>query len=480
MTATSATRADFRCVGQLHHQSRCRLHEGTTMNAIQESEKTTPIVEETDVLVCGGGPAGVAAAVAAARAGARTRLIEMHGALGGIWTIGAMAYVCGINDSRKGILCEIQETLKQRGAVGQNEWVFDIEPTKLLLEELCLRSGVHVRLHTRVAAAHRDASNRLSAVITESKSGREAWKAKVVIDATGDGDVAALAGCGFDVGRPGSGETQPMSFIAVVSGVHLDEIRPYTHLRKLEPGEKMAIHKERLRSLLEKAGAAPSYSHPTLFHVRDDLFVMMSNHEYARNAMNANDLTEATLRGRAEVHAQIQALRGLGGVWKDICIVATSANIGVREGRRIHGRYAITADDLVSGARHPDAVSRCHFCVDVHATNPKQSKGYDSEGIKALPYDIPLRALIAKDVDGLMMAGRCISGDFLAHASYRVTAEAVPMGEAAGLVAAAAAKSNTLPHETPWEEIRRGMPGRSVIPSTSGKITFGQGGFADS
>jgi hypothetical protein len=110
---------------------------------------------------------------------------------------------------------------------------------------------------------------------------------------------------------------------------------------------------------------------------------------------------------------------------------------------------------LARGARHSDAVSRCYFCVDVHATNPNASKGVGNEGIQAKPYDIPLRALIARDVDGLMMAGRCISGDFIAHASYRVTADAVPMGEAAGRVAAAAAKSNRLPHEVVWPEIEQ-------------------------
>ena len=424
------------------------------MNTIQESAKTIPVAGHSDVLVCGGGPSGVAAAIAAARAGASTQLIEMHGCLGGIWTIGAMAYVCGLRASKGGILREILDKLRDRVALGLSGKAFDIEATKLLLEEMCLQSGVRLRLHTRVAGVLREEPSRLAAIVTESKSGREAWKAKVIIDCTGDGDVAAFAGCGFDVGRPGTGETQPMSFIAVVCGVHLDGIRPYTHMRNLAAGEDASIHKHRLRELLEKAGAPPSYTRPTLFHVRDDLFILMSNHEYARSAMNADDLTEATLRGRSEVHAQVRALRRLGGAWENMCIVATSAQIGVREGRRIHGRYTVTAQDLASGARHPDAVSRCYFGADVHATKPNESKQRCNEGLVAKPYDIPLRALIARDVDGLMMAGRCISGDFLAHSSYRVTADAVPMGEAAGRVAAVAATSNRFPHEVAWQEVR--------------------------
>lgn len=430
------------------------------MAAITEMARETPVVEDCDVVVCGGGPAGVAAAVAAARSGARTRLLELHGSLGGIWTIGRMAFVCGMHESKGGILMEIAGKLKARGAVGLSGLAFDVEATKLLLEEMCLKAGVEIRLHTRVVDAVCDDDDRLSVVITESKSGREAWRAPVFIDCTGDGDVAARAGCRFDVGRPENGETQPMSFIAVVTGVELEAIRQFTNARRTEPGQGRTNHKERLRVLLDEAGTPPSYSHPTLFHVRDDLFMLMSNHEYGRSGISADDLTQATLRGRAEVHAQIAALRKVGGPWKDIHLVATSDQIGVREARRIHGRYTVTIDDLVTGARHSDTASRCHFCVDVHATNPAKGKGLGNEGVKAVPYDIPMRALIAKDVDGLMMAGRCISGDFLAHSSYRVTADAVPMGEAAGKVAAMAARTNRLPQDVPWEEVVHRTLGR--------------------
>ena len=409
------------------------------IGTITEPARQTPVLADYDVVVCGGGPAGVAAAVSAARAGARTCLLEMHGSLGGIWTLGRMAFICGMHQGKAGILREIVAELTAREAVGLSGRSFDIEATKLLLDQLCLEAGVRIRLHTRVVDVVLDHNNRVSTVITESKSGREAWCARVFIDCTGDGDVAALAGCGFDVGRPDTGETQPMSFVAVLSGLHLDDVRPYTNARDPEPGQSRIVHKDRLRELLDSAGTSPSYSLPTLFHVRDDLFMLMANHEYGKSGLDADQITQATLHGRAEVHAQVQALRRLGGAWEDVHIVATSDQIGVREARRIHGRYTVTTQDLIAGARHPDAVSRCHFGVDIHTTDPAQDKGLGNDGIRSVPYDIPLRALIAKDVDGLMMAGRCISGDFFAHASYRVTAEAVPMGEAAGRAAAQAA-----------------------------------------
>ena len=134
-------------------------------------------------------------------------------------------------------------------------------------------------------------------------------------------------------------------------------------------------------------------------------------------------------------------------------IVATPAQIGVREGRRLHGLYTISADDLREGRSQPDAVCKATFPIDVHSTNPRKEKGIEKVGFRTKPYDIPLRALIAREVTGLMMAGRCISGDFLAHSSYRVTGNAAAMGAAAGAVAAEAAKTNRLPQEVSIKEI---------------------------
>ena len=135
-------------------------------------------------------------------------------------------------------------------------------------------------------------------------------------------------------------------------------------------------------------------------------------------------------------------------------VLARPSRRGVRDGRRIRGRYTVRREDLVVGARHDDAVARPTFGVDIHAHTLDENKKetISHGGFRTKPYDIPLRALIAKDVDGLMMAGRCISGDFIAHASYRVTGNAVAMGEAAGAIAAIAARTQRLPHEVPWSE----------------------------
>ncbi|MCX5684930.1 MAG: FAD-dependent oxidoreductase [Planctomycetota bacterium] len=415
--------------------------------ALQEPAREIPVVDAADVVVCGAGPAGAVAAISAARKGAKTILLEGHGCLGGIWTAGALSWILD-HQNKPGMMMELMQGLARRDGLtvsrkGAPTNAFDGEAMKLLLEDLCGEAGVHVHLHTRVCAALKNSDNRLAAAVTESKSGREAFRAKVFIDCTGDGDLAAQAGCGFDFGHPDTGRTQPMSLIVLVAGLVPAEVAGSYRELDLEGG--WAEPKDRLRGEMERGGHSPSYAKPSLFRVRDDLFILMANHEYDAKGTDALDVTRATLRARKELHQLIDGLRSLGGVWKNIRIVATGEQIGVREGRRIRGLYTVSEDDLREGRTQKDAVCRVTFPIDVHATDSKKEKGIERSGFRAKPYDIPLRALIARDVQGLMMAGRCISGDFIAHSSYRVTGNAVAMGEAAGKVAATAARSGRLP-----------------------------------
>lgn len=418
-----------------------------------EPARELPLRDDADVIVCGGGPAGVAAALAAARSGARTRLFEMHGCLGGVWTAGLLTYIFDFD--KPGLTRELTQQLDQRDArrhKNPSRFVYEPEAMKRLLEELCDAAGVTLRLHTRVAAAGRE-GNRLTTVITESKSGREAWRARVFIDATGDGDLGAQAGCGWEIGQGHDGPCQPMTLNALAVVRDTAALGEFISFYQNDSRHLPAV--EAFKREIARAGCEASYGHPTLFHVRDNLILVMINHEYGVKPFDAAEVTAATVRARAEVHRIVKALAKLGGPWAGLQPVASAEQIGVRDGRRIHGRYTVTRDDLVNGARHPDAVARATFNVDIHAaTREENRKETISHGnFKMQPYDIPLRALLAKDVDGLMMAGRCISGDFVAHASYRVTGNAVAMGEAAGKVAALAAKTNRLPHEVNWSEV---------------------------
>jgi len=422
------------------------------MTTVREPSRESPVVGDYDVVVSGAGPAGVAAA----RAGARTTLLERNGCLGGVWTAGLVAWVIDPQD-KGGIMAELTEELRSSGIAlprvkeGRN-YAFDVEAMKLLLESKCLQAGVHVSLHTQVAAAVIE-GRRLSHVVTESKSGRQAWQAKVFVDSTGDGDLAAFCGCGFDEGHPESGGVQPMSLCALVAGIDFDEVEPFV-------GGGLGEPKKRLLAEMQRAGITPSYTPPVLIRIRDGLFVLIANHEYNVPATDARAITEATVRARGEIHRLVGALRSLGGIWRGLQLVATAEQIGVREGRRVHGLHRVTLDEIACGTKHSDAVCRVNAGLDIHALDPSKSKGFDRAPVKdgqrvtAQPYDIPLRALISKDSDTLLMAGRCISGDFFAHSSYRMTGCAVAMGEAAGKLAARAALAGRLPHEIEWEEIR--------------------------
>ncbi len=408
-----------------------------------------PVVEENDVIVCGAGPAGIAAAVTAARRGLGVRLIDLHGFPGGVWTAGMVNNMLD-HENKTGVMQDILQELEKTAAQNRAN-VFDIEAMKIALERLCRRAGVKPLYFSRVVAAVKNSKNRITHVIVENKSGRRAYAAKIFIDATGEGDVAAQAGCSFSWGHPKSGKTQPLSMIALLGGIRYNELNPLKVVRG--DGISGETAKKFLLQEMQRAGVTPSYTKPTLFRIRNDHFAMMANHEYGVSAIDAQALTDATIRAREEIHKMVNALKQTGGVWKDIRILATSPCIGVREGRRIHGRYTLTKDDLVRGARFKDAVCRATFCVDIHSLDLNQGGAYSHEGVVAKPYDIPLRSLIAKDVDGLLMAGRCISGDFYAHASYRVTGNAVPMGEAAGKLAAVAAAGGRMPHQVGFEEL---------------------------
>lgn len=420
-----------------------------------EAARDIPLAGRYDVIVCGGGSAGVAAAVASARNGAKTLLLETQGCLGGMLTAGLLSYIMDTED-KYGLIHEITGRLAELdagypGVDGKvSVFTFDVERMKLVMERLCAESGVDLLYHARAVAVGKGSGNRITHVVTESKSGRQAWQAGVVVDATGDGDVAALSGCGFDWGRPEDGVAQPFSMMIMLTGIHASQVKDFTLV-----SEDNDTCKKNLLAEMKRAGLDPSYTRPTLFRIYDDLFILAATHSYGYKSIDTADVTQSTLEKRQEVHQFVDALRSLGGPWKGLKLVATPNQIGTREGRRIHGIYTVSREDTLNGNTQPDSICRVNFNVDIHAPSEKDGKGYTYMHTK--PYDIPLRALIAKDVSGLMLAGRCISGDFYAHASYRVCGNTIPMGQAAGATAALAAKSGRRPQDVPFGEVKKSL-----------------------
>jgi hypothetical protein len=248
-----------------------------------------------------------------------------------------------------------------------------------------------------------------------------------------------------------------MSLNALLVVKDVEALREFVRFGQPKPGENTdGEKKKRIKDVLVSTGHFPSYAGPTMWHVQRQSDLCHDESRIRHQALGCRRVTAATVRARAEMNKMVNGLRALGGPWEGIQIVATAEQIGVRDGRRIKGRYVVVQDDLAKGVRHDDAVVRVTFGIDVHALSADHNKKHAimPKPIDMKPYDIPLRALIAKDVDGLMMAGRCISGDFIAHSSYRVTGNAVGMGEAAGVTAALAALSKRMPHEVAWKRER--------------------------
>lgn len=410
-----------------------------------ERQKQTEIKGKYDIVVCGAGPAGVCAAITAARSGVRTLLIEVNGCLGGTWTAGLLSWILDWQ-TKDGLIAEITTKLVNSGATPDfytgNNFPFEVEKMKVLLEGMCRETGnIDILLHTRLVDVM-NVEGSITHVITESKSGREAWEGKIHIDCTGDGDLAALAGCEIDIGDPESGVTQPFTLLSMISGVTYKEIEPFVRKKNDKDSKKKVLEE------MNKAGLNPSIKIPGIFPVRDDLFMVMFNHIYERSGINARDVTLATIDARAETNKLVEGLKSLGGPWRNLYLVATAEHIGIREARRIKGLYTVTKEDLMNGKRHDDAVCQVNFGVDIHSLK-QQDENSDkrsySRGIKTKPYDIPLRSLISKDIPNLMMAGRNISGDFITSSSYRVSGNAAKLGEEAGKHAANCIVNNELP-----------------------------------
>ena len=409
-----------------------------------------------DVVVCGGGFAGVAAAVSAAREGCRVVLVESGGELGGDITKGIVPQILDA-EGKGGLVKDLFAFLNARHRTSPRKGprfdasennlpgtMVDLEYVKYFLETITLDAGVTVLYHSNVAYAEVE-KGRIARILVAGEAETFAVEGKIFIDATGNGALACMSGCRSDFGHPENGCPQPCSTSMLVTG--LDDSLPSTDTN----ADKIA-----LKEKLSAAGIAVSAEWITLVKVpQKGCRLLTFNNQYGVDPLDALSISQATSRARVECIEIVEKMRGVEG-FSGMEILSVSSHIGVREGRRIRGLYSLSFEDITEGRRFEDGICTASFSIDVHKISRDDREDH-KRGKQAVKYHIPYRCLVAADCNNLLLTGRCISGDFYAHASYRVVGNVIPTGEAAGYAAAICIRENCDPVQVDGCRVRKHM-----------------------
>src|SRR5258708_673023 len=449
------------------------------------------LAAETDVLVVGGGPAGLGAAVGAAQAGARVVLAERYGFVGGNATAALVMPLMSLHTAhptkeKKGattllptdhgpgeaiiagaLKTLLEKLVKAGGAIEPSLATgyvvpFDPEWFKLIALEMLDEAGVQFLFHA-FASGVLGGAERVEGAVFETKSGPLAIRARVTIDCTGDGDVAVQAGAPSEVGRA-DGLVQPMTLMFRVVEFQRSNFEAYV---TQNPKQWRGVHG--LWDLVREATQAGELRLP-----REGILFFATPHEEEGSVNSTRvtrllgtdvwDLSFAEGASRKQMRQIAQFLRRYVPGFEQSYVAQSGVQVGVRETRRVLGDYQLTVDDVLSARKFDDAIARGAYPVDIH--NPAGT----GTVLKRLPpgeaYDIPLRCLMPRSAEGLVVAGRCISGTHEAHSSYRVMPIVMATGQAAGVCGALAARRGVMPREVAVEQIQRELvrQGASLRP----------------
>jgi hypothetical protein len=417
---------------------------------------------KTEVLVCGGGCAGLTAALAAARNGAQTLLVERAGFAGGIITAVGLPYFDGVarkTDNRLvlgGIpiellvasgICKAGDTTVPT----YNPTIKNIERFKLLADRLLSAEAPRLRVlfHTSVCAVESD-SNRIREVLVANKDGLVRIKADVVVDCTGDGDVAAWSGAPVVKTAP----LQPMTL-----HFRFGNVKKQPNMKNLCRAELEAA---------QQAGELKMFYGPGL------MFMFAPNELYVHairvpgDASNAADLTRAEMQGRSDAWAMFERWKKNVPGFEEAYFVTSGPYIGVRETRRIDGQYVLNETEILAGKKFDDAVATGCWYLDVHPNETTGGSAWHEPPVFPDPYDIPYGTLQAKKIENLLVAGRCHSATALAAGSSRVTGTAMALGQAAGTAAAMASEAKTSTAELSGVKVRRRLESQHAGPWVDG------------
>ena len=396
--------------------------------------------EDYDVIVAGGGPAGIGAGYMAAKRGARTLVLEKGGRLGGM---GISAMVSPFSMATESpIVAEIAKRIGFGKSV-------DFHMADVRAYDLLKEAGAEVMLHSHVLGPVMDGS-RVIGVRVQCAEGERAYKAKVVIDATGDGVVAAAAGVPYEEGRDGDGLVQPMSIMFTVGG--FDPAKRFCCYSEEHARSKHCVVDGRtwediVQDEIKAGNLPPEVGVIRLYPGREkNINVVNATQVNGLYGSRSADLTKAEIATRRQAVQILDVMRRHLPGYEKATIAEMPAVVGVRETRRFEGVDRLTTEDVLSGRRREDAIARkCSFVIDIH--NPAgagQADGRDKAvtggARRVKPYDIPYGALVPKKVDGLLFCGRCLSATHEALASCRVMGNAMATGVGAGAAAAEAVR----------------------------------------
>ena len=422
-----------------------------------------PLNTEYDVIVCGGGPAGCAAAVSAAREGAKTLLLESSGILGGMATNGLVNAFTNIFD---GIHC-VHGGLAERIILENSPQAPDLTPSfkgliaidheklKLQLDKLVTEAGADVLFHSSVCGVEMKDDRNIDVILVANKAGLTAYRAKVFVDCTGDADLYAWAGKEYLKGDE-LGRMQPGTMCFVVSGI--DEEGFKTMNDPYYTGEGLKKH-----ALLHKMMAEGKYYIPDDHYVPKNIakntFSFNAGHVYGVDATDPKSKSWACMEGRKIAWELKNAYTEYAPCWKDSFMMQTGPSIGLRESRRIIGDYTFTMDDYINRQSFPDEILRGIYPIDVHEEVLGMVRNtlldYEHYG-KGESYGLPYRCLCPRDLDNVLVAGRTISSDRISNGSLRIMPCCLNAGEAAGMAAKFASEmENVNIHHVDTQRLRK-------------------------
>lgn len=465
---------------------------------VVEPRRELPVASKEDVIVAGGGSAGLMAAVAAARSGAKTLLIEQAGYLGGATTAAMMAQVSAGAPGVTGLGRELVDRLNAMGGV-EGEFLIPIDPEafKLAAMQMLRDAGATMLSYTMLTGVVME-NNRVRGVIVENKSGRRAILADVVIDATGDADVCSFAGAPLIMGRENDHKMRPMSMIFQMANVDIEGMikyarenpgdfapDPFYHI--LEP-ERGLVRLVGYFKLVEQAKANGElfsdcyYIRLEGINVERGTVLVNASRIYGVDGTNAQDLSRADVESRLQAFQLAAFLQKYAPGFGNAYLSQTAGYVGVRETRHVIGDYVLTDDDVITDRSFEDSVVRSYKRQQPgqpsHSPDGREGAPEDVSARSILApvvgFNIPYRAMLPKDVDGLIVAGRCISQSHISDGFTRLQPTAWAMGQAAGTAAALAVRSGVTPRALAGkvDEIRAALrtQGMGLTDEDFGKI----------